>query len=101
MLNPRIYAERCLRDEAEAVLALIPQLDESFDQVVDLIFKTKGHVVISVGNVVKLLTFTANFSMIETYTIIVRAENPLQGITYGGGTYPVNTVIFCANRNAT
>ncbi len=47
MMNPRIYAERCLKDEAEAVLALIPQLDESFDQVVDLIFKTKGHVVIS------------------------------------------------------
>ena len=47
MLNPRIYAERCLRDEAEAVMALIPQLDESFDQVVDLIYKTKGHVVIS------------------------------------------------------
>ncbi|MBQ4380204.1 MAG: KpsF/GutQ family sugar-phosphate isomerase [Bacteroidaceae bacterium] len=47
MLKPRIYAERCLRDEAEAVMALIPQLDESFDQVVDLIYKTKGHVVIS------------------------------------------------------
>lgn len=47
MLKPRIYAERCLRDEAEAVLSLIPQLDETFDQVIELIYKTKGHVVIS------------------------------------------------------
>ncbi len=47
MEKPRIYAERCLRDEAEAVLALIPQLDDIFDRVVELVYKTKGHVVIS------------------------------------------------------
>lgn len=47
MPKPRIYAERCLRDEAEAVLALIPQLDDTFDQVIELIYNTKGHVVIS------------------------------------------------------
>ena len=39
------------------------------------------------------MTFTAIFSEIETYTITVRPENPLQGSTYGGGTYPANTVI--------
>lgn len=38
---------RCLKDEAEAVLNLIPQLDESFDQAVDLLLKCKGHVVVS------------------------------------------------------
>ena len=47
MLKPRIYAERCLRDEAEAVLALIPQLDDTFDKVIELIYRTEGHVVIS------------------------------------------------------
>ena len=47
MENSRIYAERCLKDEADAIMALIPQLDETFDKVVDLIYKTKGHVVIS------------------------------------------------------
>ena len=46
-MKPRIYAERCLRDEAEALLALIPQLDENFDQVVDLIYKSKGHVLVT------------------------------------------------------
>ena len=47
MENSRIYAERCLKDEADAIMALIPQLDETFDKVVDLIYNTKGHVVIS------------------------------------------------------
>ena len=47
MMKPREYAERCLRDESDALLALIPQLDEQFDQVVDLIFKNRGHVVIT------------------------------------------------------
>ncbi len=46
-MKPREYAERCLRDESDALLALIPQLDEQFDQVVDLIFKNRGHVVIT------------------------------------------------------
>lgn len=36
-----------MRDESDALLALIPQLDEQFDQVVDLIFKNRGHVVIT------------------------------------------------------
>ena len=39
------YAERCLRDEAQALLDLIPTLDESFDKVVDLMYKCKGHVI--------------------------------------------------------
>ena len=47
MMKPREYAERCRRDESDALLALIPQLDESFDQVVELIFKNRGHVVIT------------------------------------------------------
>ncbi len=39
------YAERCLRDEAQALLDIIPTLDDSFDKVVDLIYKCKGHVI--------------------------------------------------------
>ena len=39
------YAERCLKDEAQALLDIIPTLDESFDKIVDLIYKCKGHVV--------------------------------------------------------
>ena len=34
--HAREYAERCLREEAEAVLDLIPQLDENFEKAVDM-----------------------------------------------------------------
>lgn len=42
------------------------------------------------------MTFTALFEAIqpgETYTITVRSENPLMGTVFGGGTYPVNSII--------
>ena len=47
MKHSKIYAERCLRDEAQALLDLIPQLDNQFEQVVDLIHRCKGHVVVT------------------------------------------------------
>lgn len=46
-MKPKQCAERCLRDEAQALLALIPQLDDSFDQVVELIHRCDGHVVVT------------------------------------------------------
>ena len=43
------------------------------------------------------MTFTAMFEPlpppVETYTIIVKSENPLIGSVYGGGTYQLNEVI--------
>ncbi|MBR5631403.1 MAG: choice-of-anchor J domain-containing protein [Bacteroidales bacterium] len=39
------------------------------------------------------MTFTAIFTEVQMFTITVRPEFPLLGSTYGGGTYPVNTVI--------
>ena len=41
------YAERCLRDEAQAVLDLIPQLDDSFVRAVDLIYHCHGKVIVT------------------------------------------------------
>ena len=46
-MNSKIYAERCLRDEAQSLLDLIPQLDKNFEQVVDLIHHCTGHVVVT------------------------------------------------------
>ena len=40
----REYAIQCIRDEADAVLGLIPQLDEDFERAVELIFNCKGKV---------------------------------------------------------
>lgn len=46
-MDAKIYAERCLRDEAQTLLDLIPQLDNQFEQVVDLIHRCTGHVVVT------------------------------------------------------
>ncbi len=44
---PRFCAEQCLRDEASALIELIPQLDDNFDKAVELMFRCRGHVVVT------------------------------------------------------
>lgn len=43
----RDIAARCLRDESQALLDLIPQLDGNFDGAINLLYNCKGHVVLS------------------------------------------------------
>ena len=43
----RDIAARCLRDESEALLGLIPLLNGNFDGAVNLLYNCKGHVVVS------------------------------------------------------
>lgn len=43
----RKYAEQCLREEAKAILDLIPQLDEHFDKAVDLMYHCRGKVIVT------------------------------------------------------
>ncbi|MBQ6651943.1 MAG: KpsF/GutQ family sugar-phosphate isomerase [Prevotella sp.] len=45
--NVKDYAIQCLRDEAEAVSGLIPQLDEGFEKAVELIYNCKGKVIVT------------------------------------------------------
>ena len=45
--NANDYAAQCLRDEAEALLELIPQLDENFDKAVTMIYNCKGKVIVT------------------------------------------------------
>lgn len=47
MVNKKEIASQCLRDEAQALIDLIPQLDENFDKAVDLLFDCKGHIIVS------------------------------------------------------
>ena len=47
MKNVQDYAVRCLKAEAEAILSLIPQLDENFDKAVDMIYSCKGKVIVT------------------------------------------------------
>ena len=47
----RQYAKQCLEDEAQALLELIPQLDENFDKAVNMIYNCKGKIIVTgVGN---------------------------------------------------
>lgn len=47
MLTNREIAEKCLQDEAHAILSLIPQLDEGFDKAVELMLGCKGKVIVT------------------------------------------------------
>lgn len=43
----RQYAKQCLEDEAQALLKLIPQLDENFDKAVNMIYNCKGKIIVT------------------------------------------------------
>jgi arabinose-5-phosphate isomerase len=45
--HAREYAVQCIKDETEAALSLIEQLDENFDRAVDLIYHCKGKVIVT------------------------------------------------------
>ncbi len=46
MTNKEI-AVQCLRDEAQAILSLIPQIDGEFDRAIDIILRCKGKVILT------------------------------------------------------
>jgi arabinose-5-phosphate isomerase len=46
-MTNREIAEQCLRDEAQAILSLIPQLNDAFDQAVELIMNCRGKVILT------------------------------------------------------
>lgn len=43
----RQYAKQCLEDEAQALLELIPQLDENFEKAVNMIYNCKGKIIVT------------------------------------------------------
>src|SRR5574344_163328 len=45
--NVKEYAIQCFKDEAQALLDLIPQLDENFEKSIDLIFNCYGKVIVT------------------------------------------------------
>ena len=46
-MNARDYAIQCIKDEAQAVLDLIPKMDDDFDRAVELIMQCKGKVIVT------------------------------------------------------
>ena len=47
LINSKAYGEQCLRDEAQAILNLIPQLDENFEKAVELMYHCHGKVIVT------------------------------------------------------
>lgn len=45
--NVRQYAIQCIRDEAEALLELIPQIDDNFNAAVSMMFNCHGKIIIT------------------------------------------------------
>lgn len=43
----REYASQCIKDEAHALLELIPQLDENFEKAVEMMFNCKGKIIVT------------------------------------------------------
>ena len=43
----RDYAIQCIKDEADALMGLIPQIDDNFDNAVELIFRCHGKVIVT------------------------------------------------------
>ena len=46
-MQTREYAIQCLKDEAQAILNLIPNIDKEFDDAVELIFRCHGKVIVT------------------------------------------------------
>ena len=46
-MTTREYAIQCIKDEAQAVLDMIPQLDDNFDKAVELIYDCHGKVIVT------------------------------------------------------
>lgn len=46
-MTTRDYAIQCIKDEAQAVLGLLPQLDEQFDKAVELMYNCTGKVIVT------------------------------------------------------
>ena len=47
MEKTKQYAVKCFKDEADAILALIPQLTDDFDKAIDLIYHCKGRLIVT------------------------------------------------------
>ena len=46
-MNVRNYAIQCIKDEAEALMGLIPLIDDNFDNAVELMFRCHGKVIVT------------------------------------------------------
>ncbi|MCQ2213965.1 MAG: KpsF/GutQ family sugar-phosphate isomerase [Bacteroidaceae bacterium] len=100
-MNVLHIAEKCLRDEAEAMMELIPQLDHNFEDAVETMFKCTGHVVVTgvgkSGHVAAKLA--ATLSSTGTPSIYINALDALHGDL--GMIMDHDVVLFISNSGNT
>jgi len=46
-MNARDYGIQCIKDEADALLKLIPKMDEQFDRAVELMYRCHGKIIVT------------------------------------------------------
>ena len=46
-MTAREYGVQCIKDEAQALIDLIPKMDENFDRAVDMMYNCKGKVIVT------------------------------------------------------
>ena len=100
-MTTREYGIQAIRDEAEALLALIPKMDEEFDKAVDLMLRCKGKVIVTgVGKSGHIgAKIAATFSSTGTPSFFV---NPLD-VFHGdlGVMAPDDVVVAISNSGQT
>lgn len=94
-------AKKCLQDESNAILGLIPQLDENFDAVVKLILNCKGKVIVTgvgkSGHIGAKIAATLSSTGTPSFFIspldvfhgdlgVMTADDVVLGISYSGHT---------------
>ena len=98
MKNVRDYAIQCIKDEANATLALIGQLDENFDKAVDLMYHCKGKVIVTgvgkSGNIGAKIAATLSSTGTPAFF-----ANPLD-VFHGKGRCGLGTVQFRTDGRA-
>jgi len=96
--DTRQYGIQCLKDEAEAILRLIPTVGESFDRAVEMMYNCKGHVIITgVGKSGHIgAKIAATFSSVGTPAFFI---NPLDAYHGDLGTMTSNDVVLAISNS--
>ena len=98
MTPTKHFAERCLRDEAQAILNLIPLLDDNFDRAVELICHSKGRFIITgVGKSGHIgAKIAATLASTGTPSFFV---NPLDAFHGDLGMFTSNDVVMAISKS--
>lgn len=98
LLLSRKYAEQCIRDEAQAVMDLIPQLDDNFQKAVDMMYHCHGKIIVTgvgkSGNIGAKIAATLSSTGTPAFFI-----NPLDAYHGDLGTMTSDDVVLALSNS--